>query len=528
MWCWMQANRRVARIASAIGAFAFSLVGTTALAQVPLASQAPLSAIDWLNDPVDTPIINPTRPVEPPTSGGASVPTVDVTPLGAPTADAVGLLSSQATGLPADLWRHSDAATLADLMRAQRLQALPSMQALFYTLLLTEAEAPPTKAGAPSLLTARLDALMHLGAVEAVQAMLDASGATSPALFKRWFNATLMTGDEDRACRQLQTTPYLSPSQAARVFCTARTGDWRTAALTLETSNALGLIDPQERALLNLFLDPELFEGDPLPHPPVRPTPLVFRLREAVGEALPTAPLPRAFAVSDLRGTAGWKARIEAAERLAQTGALSPNRLLGIYSERLPAASGGLWDRVDAVQRFDIALRARDPSAVANTLPRAVQAMQLARLEVPFAKIYAEDLISLPLSGAVAETAYHTALLSPDYEAAALKMGDVLPQSAFLTALAKGQPGSAPAQTALERYVAEGFATLALPAQFQADMAERRLGEVILRAMLLFQRAVAGEVKELPVALATFRALGLEDTARRAALHILILERGTL
>ncbi|MEC7963813.1 MAG: hypothetical protein VX201_11110, partial [Pseudomonadota bacterium] len=74
--------------------------------------------------------------------------------------------------------------------------------------------------------------------------------------------------------------------------------------------------------------------------------------------------------------------------------------------------------------------------------------------------------------------------------------------------------------------IVQGFAGLALPEVFAPDMADRRLGEVILRAMLLYQRAIAGEIRELPIALATFRAVGLEDTARQAALQALLLERG--
>ncbi|WP_239195251.1 hypothetical protein [Thalassobius sp. Cn5-15] len=492
---------------------------------LPAIAQAPLSAIDWLNDPVTAPVVDPTHTLEPPVSTGALAPNVSVTTLGASTAEAVGLLSSRVTGLPADLWQHSDAQGLNALLTKQQLTTLPAIQALFYTLLLAEAEAPFAATDKASFLNGRLDALLSLGAVEAVQALLDRAGTTTPDRFARWFDATLLTGDEDRACEALRDAPNLSPSYAARVYCTARRGDWTTAALTLSTGTVLGLITPQERALLDLFLDPELFEGAPLPHPPVRPSPLIFRLQEAVGEPLPTAPLPRAFAVSDLRGTSGWKARIEAAERLAQTGALAPNRLHGIYSERLPAASGGLWDRVDAVQRFDLALKARDPAAIATTLPRAVQAMRVAQLEVAFAKIYAKDLMTVPLTGAAADLAYHTALLSPHYEVAAQQLGADRPQSAFLTALAKGQPASVPTHHPVERKIIEGFNSTALPPLFATEIAERRLGEVILQAMRLYQRAIAGELAELPRALATFRALGLEDTARQAALQFLLLER---
>lgn len=508
--------------ASAFGLVTAMLAGSMG----PVAAQAPLSAIDWLSDTAIAPLIDPNRQAEPPVANSATRPNVDVQPLGAVQNDAVGLLPSNVTGLPQTLWQTSATSDLVDLIAAQKLSALPAMQSLFYTLMLAEAEAPADSTDQSLLLQARLDALLDLGAVEAVQALLDRTGTGDAALFSRWFDATLLTGDEDLACAKLMRTPHLAPSYAARVFCTARTGDWSTAALTLATGQAIGLVNAQEMALLQLFLDPELFEDDPLPHPPVRPTPLVFRLREAVGEALPTTPLPRAFAVADLRGTVGWKSKIDAAERLAQTGALAPNRLLGIYSERLPAASGGIWDRIDAVQRFDIALKARDPGAISRTLPKAVAAMRVARLEVVFAKLYARDLIEIPLRDEAAALALHVALLSPDYETAANQLGATPPADAFLTALAQGEPGKVQTADPLQRAIVEGFAATAVPDVFAQDIADGRLGEVILRAMLLYQRAMAGEWKELPVALATFRALGLEDTARQAALQALLLRRG--
>ncbi|SEP56795.1 hypothetical protein [Thalassovita taeanensis] len=493
----------------------------------------PLSAIDWLNDPALAPVVQHAAPqtgatqAEPPVTDTATSPSVDVSTLDQPAPDSVGLLSSSMTGLPVTLWQSSQAGELADLLRAQKVDDLPAMQSLLYTLLLTEAEAPQGSGPSSRFLLARLDSLMALGAVEPVQALLDRAGATTPALFSRWFDATLLTGDEDQACAALMRAPHLAPSYAARVFCTARSGDWMTAALTLDTARVLGFVSTQEDALLSRFLDSDLFEAEPLPHPPVRPSPLIFRLREAIGEPMPTAPLPRAFAVADLRGTVGWKAKIEAAERLARTAALADNRLLGIYSERLPAASGGIWDRVEAVQRFDTAIKAGDPGAAARVLPQVWVAMQAARLEAPFARLFADALLRLPLTGAAAETAYRIALLSPGYEAAAKAKGASLPQMAFLTSLAQGQPLSPSASpTATERAIQDAFASTVAPATFARDLQDGKLGEVILRAMLLYQQAVRGETKELVPALSTFRALGLEDMARQAALQILLLMRG--
>lgn len=479
----------------------------------------PLSAIDWLNDPV--PVIQPLPGAgDPPVTGGVVLPVVDVSPLGEASADSVGLLPSSVTGLPASLWQHSDAGQIRALMKAQKLTDLPAMQSLFYTLLLAEAEPPMNLEADGDFVAARLDHLLALGAVEPAQALVQRAGPSSKPLFKRWFDATLLSGDEEAACTQLVRTPGLSPSQAALIFCTARRGDWRAAALMLNTALALQTLPSQEAALLQHFLEPELYEEEPLPLPPVRPSPLVFRLWEALGEPLPTAPLPRAFAVADLRDITGWKARIEAAERLAQTSALPENRLLGIYSEREPAASGGIWDRVDAIQRLDRALAERDTRDVTRALPNAWRAMQAARLEVPFARLFGAQLGQMPLTGPAAELARDIALLSPDYERSAQG-----PDPDFAQTLAMGRPASRLSRSPMEQAIVKGFAAPDLPDDQAMRLTQGRLGEAILDAMRLYENAMRGETKDLVTALATFRHLGLEDTARQAALQALLLTR---
>lgn len=493
-----------------------SLWGQSASAQ----TGPPLSAIDWLNDPV--PVIQPLPGAgDPATIGGVTTPVVDVTPLGEPSADSVGLLPSSVTGLPPSLWQNSQSQRVLSLIKAQKLTDLPAMQSLFYTLLLAEAEPPVGLPMDGAFLSARLDHLLALGAVEPAQALVQRAGPTSKVLFRRWFDATLLTGDEDTACADLVRAPGLAPSEAAHIFCTARMGDWRAAALMLNTGLALNSLPSQEAALLQQFLDPDAFEGEALPLPPVRPSPLVFRLWEALGEPLPTASLPRAFAVADLRDIVGWKARIEAAERLAQTAALPENRLLGIYFERKPAASGGIWDRVEVVQRLDAALSQQDANAVARILPSAWRAMQAARLEVPFARLYATQLIQLRLTGDAARLARNIALLSPDYELVAQRKSE----GDFLESLALGQADLRLARSAIEQAIAAGFSAPTLPDNLTIALSQARVGEVILEAMLLYENAMHGETKDLTTALAAFRQLGLEDTARQAALQALLLTR---
>jgi capsule polysaccharide export protein KpsE/RkpR len=63
-----------------------------------------------------------------------------------------------------------------------------------------------------------------------------------------------------------------------------------------------------------------------------------------------------------------------------------------------------------------------------------------------------------------------------------------------------------------------------MPDILRAQIDQGRLGEVILRGMSLFASGAEGNGQDLVDALATFRALGLEDTARQAALQLAILD----
>ena len=321
-------------------------------------AQEPLSAIDWLDEPVSVSVAAPLAvPLNaPPVADGVAVPHVTVMPLDAQQSDSVGLLPGSTTGLPTTLWQASTTDRLSAQLSNLPATPLPATQALYYTLLLAEADAPADAGTDARFLKARLDALSKFGAVDPALALMERAGPETEPLFDRWLDLSLLAGAEDAPCAALAKRPSLSPRYSARIFCTARAGDWQTAALTYETAQALGLLTPLHADLLAQFLDPETIDNGPALAPPPEMTPLTFRLYEAMGRPLPTGGLPRAYAMADLRPTAGWKARLEAAERLAQAGALPSNRLLGLYTERKPAASGGVWDRVAAIQDFDRAL----------------------------------------------------------------------------------------------------------------------------------------------------------------------------
>jgi len=492
------------------------------------AQDAPLSAIGWLDQARPSGLPGPVL-LEPPVADQALRPEIEVSPL-EELAPPLGLVPPNVTGLPVDLWHGSDARQLARLIAEAPVLGSPAMQALFYTLLLAEKRPPAGAAGpeAEALLLAQIDRLIDLGATDPALALSELAGPLrSEALFRRWFDTTLLTGEEDDSCAALRAQPYLAPGYPALIFCTVRAGDWQTAALTLETAHALDLLPPLQLALLDRFLSPEIFEGAPPLPAPDDPDPLTFRLYEAIGERLPSTGLPRAFANADLRDLAGWKAQIEAAERLTRIGALNPNKLLGLYTERAPAASGGVWDRVAAVQRFDTALNTGSAEAVAKTLPTVWAQIRDAGLEVPFAQLFADRLTAVPPEDpAAAALAWRIRLLSSGYETAARRPPEQTREAAFLAALARGAPEDAPALDGRARAIADGFAATAQPPQeLRQALDAGRLGEVILRTIVLFDSGARGNSADLTAALATLRAIGLEDTARRAGLQLMLIGR---
>lgn len=486
---------------------------------------APLSAIDWLSQSVEGSITLPEKPRlhEQPVTQNATPPVVTVTTLDGPSPDPVGLLPADVTGLPRTLWSLSQETTLVALVQAEQIETLPAIQDFLTVLMLAEAD-PPLGAGADgALFFARVDKLLDLAALEPAQAMLEQAELDQPDIFRRWFDIALLTGSEDHACDIMQAHPAVAPTYPARIFCLARNGDWPAAALTLNTHRVLGDVTPAEEALLSRFLDVELFEGDPALPPPSRVSPLLFRMREAIGEGLTTSGLPLAFAHADLRTTTGWKAQIEAAERLSRHNAISPNVLHRTYMARTPAASGGVWDRAKALQIFDRAVQNGDPDIISAAIIPAWEAMQNARLEVAFAALYANQLREFELTQDAANIAFHMGLLSNDYETIALAP----PPGAdpFLIALARGIPAEAPANTARARAIQRAFTDAVPPAVLQTLVNNGQLGEALLRAVAQFNAGLGGDFNAVTEALALLRSVGLEDVARKAALQLILLDR---
>lgn len=494
----------------------------------PARAEAPLSAIDWLSESVlqGHPDSAGRETALPPPAAGTGEITVE--PLGAPSLEAVGLVSAEAAGLPRDFWAGSASTTLTAAIAALPDDTLPALRELSLAILLAEFDPPDDTDGLQALFIARVDRLLDFGAVEQALALIENHGADNPELFRRWFDAGLLLGREEAACNALMRRPGLEPSYPARVFCFARAGQWSTAALTLRSARALEFITADEEELLTRFLDPELYDHDTsLPQFDL-PSPLIWRLLEALGEAPPTRLLPPAFAHAELRGNAPWRNQIEAAERLARLGALPPNQLLGLYTARRPAASGGVWDRAAVVQRLDRAIEAGDGPAISAALTQAWQQLAEVELEGALARFFADSLLSQDLDAPARALAFRMALLTPDSVKIAQDHDPADTSEAALRALALGAPLPANAfnaRTGLAEALRDGLAGDA-PDGPAARLQERgETGAAVLGAITRLQDGAAGDLHGVAEGLAVLVRAGLADQARRVALQLLLLDR---
>ncbi|WP_435258880.1 hypothetical protein ACSBLW_03660 [Thioclava sp. FR2] len=458
-------------------------------------------------------------------SDGALPESVSVSALDAPSPDAAGLFAATVTGLPADLWGMGLESEIIGKIAEGGSEPLPALQGVLMMLLLAEASPPSDSSRSGKLLMARADKLLDIGALDQAEALINASGIMNAELFRRAFDIALLTGHEDQGCEKMQAVPNLAPTFQARIFCLARSGDWNAAALTLRTAQALGQITEEEDRLLSRFLDPDLFEGEADLPVPSRITPLNWRLFEAIGEPFPTHSLPVAFSHAELMETAGWKSQIEAAERLARVGAIPPNRLLGLYSERSPAASGGVWDRVDAIQQLEAALASGKSEDISRHLKSAWEAMSDAELEVPFALLFSDSLAKVVLTGEADRIAFEIGLLSGKYESVAKGRNAAEPQEKFLIAIATGNLIDAVPQDSLQRAIAPAFLSESLGPEYQELLDQRRLGEGILLAIQQIAKGLQGQLELVTSGLTFLRHVGMEDAARRTALQLVLLER---
>ena len=503
-------------------------------AALPGRAAEPRSAIPWLSQSIEI-AATPAPPSRPRPGAAPDDGTIRVTPLGRVNRDAVGLLPPDRTGFARALWGPEPAPAVRQLILAHPDQGVPAARALFQRMLLAEADPPQGPAADASVLIARIDRLLEIGALEEAGALIELAGPDTPELFRRWFDVGLLLDEAEAPCAALRQNPSLSPTLPARVFCLARGGDWNAAEITLTLGEGVGSIPGEDRDLLARFLDPVLFEGEPEPPVPEPLTALDFLMREAVALPRPAGPLPLAFLHADLGEHVPMRTRIDAAERLALSGAIGHAPLFAAYRAGAPAASGGLWDRAQAVQALDAAIGSAAPADLARALLAADTALAERGLRVALAEAYGPRLATLDATSLPenARTALVELLLLAGLTAEARAAAGPAPGPRIETLVAiAGGGGAAPAAKPddLTAAALEGLA-----AETPADDREARLalmlaggrqGQALIEALALVGAGPAVDPQALRAALLTLRLAGQADGARAIALQTLLTGAG--
>lgn len=514
-----------------------SVVLTLGLAGPALASP-PLAASDWLSGSIQQPgTVSSWRPGDPrpkevqqktrkDLAASGAIEPVGVTRLGEGNPDGKGTVSPRAAGLPANLWGDSDSATLARLVNASSPR-LPALRRLKRRLLAAQLQPPRATAGDEGkLFLARVDKLLDMGATGAARELLRTAGPADPARFRRLFDIALLSGDQTEACDIMDRTPGVAPSFPARIFCLALGGDWAAAALVYHGAEGLGQIDAPMAALLARYLDDGYADqADELP-PPAVVTPLKLRLHDAIGQPLPSTNLPLAFALADLDQNSGWKARLDAAERLARAGAIPASQLRTIYVEQRPAASGGVWDRASAIQTLDAALLAKDVTQVATSLPAAFDSLVAAGLGPALADMVGAQVGAMPLSGRAGQIGLWLALQSGQWQVVQTPPDDAAPFDLWLLDFASGLAAATPPQAPgadRAKLLLDAFqADRALAQRAAEQIGGNRRGEAMLDAIADADAGLDGDLPRAAQGLRTLRALGQGEIARQSAVELIL------
>jgi hypothetical protein len=146
-------------------------------------------------------------------------------------------------------------------------------------------------------------------------------------------------------------------------------------------------------------------------------------------------------------------------------------------------------------------------------------------LEVPFAKYYGDRLAGRSYTKAAAKTAFKVALLSDGFESSARSLVATNDRQVFLKGLALGDVTGLTPPGTLGQAIADAFEQPMPDGRLHDLLIEKRLGEAILRAMLLLKDESLADPGDVRAALSAFRAVGLEQEARRIAIQLLLLER---
>ncbi len=481
----------------------------------PLTAQPPLSAIDWLSKENSK---SQRSIVEVKNADVENTNDIKVSTLTSNQYEAVGLLPIYVTGIPSTIWRNSSFEDLEYSFNKLPTFTYAPIQELVYSLLLAEARPPSNEPMRYAFLETRLNKLLNYGAVDPAIALIERASPVPERMIPQLFDISLLSSNNFPVCDQIFQNTTNKDLQAELIYCYARKGDWLTAHLILKAEEVLGDLTDREVSLLDRYLEVD-FDVNlrALLPPPELITPLEYRLYEAIGEPIPAEYLPIKYSQSDLSGENGWRAQVIAAERLSSTGAIPENQILGIYTVHLPGVSGGMWERVKVVNNLDIALDSEEDFE--EYFLEAWKVFKQTDQLAVFAKLFGLRVFEKNLTPKSKKIVADLLLLTNNF-----KITEGYWNSTDIRfGLTTGDFSKVKVSNETEKIILTVFTEPSLPFLVEQKLNQGKLGEVILNALLQFEMGIEGSLKDFSESLSTLNLIGLETTARRAALTHLVL-----
>jgi hypothetical protein len=454
-----------------------------------------------------------------------ALPEIEVTKLDDVPRSSVGLLPPTVTGFPASMWKESQADDLVRLLRELGSPTSPAAQKLLFQMLLAEAEAPLSLDDTEEFLSERISILISSGAIDPAIALLERASPLPPQLVPKLFEASLLGSQYEPACKQVLELGANYKNDAGRIYCHALEGDWLTASLIYNTSKALDSIETSTLVLLGEFLEIDEATQKIFPTPEINLSPLDFKLYETLGYHIVREDLANAFIFSDLSGENGWYAQLTAAEKLAEYGVIDANRFLGIFTAYEPPSSFGIWERVSAIQRLDKALASSDSTKeVELALRNAWQLFRFTANSSIFAEIFTPRLLETKLTPNSEIMAIKIGMLSSNYNNIISNPLAINALEPIIFAFTNREVQFVKPKNTLEKTLLDAFYRPRVPSYVRLQLADGKLGEVILNALIQLERGISGDMQDLLESISTLRHVGLERVSQRTALWLILSE----
>ncbi len=377
------------------------------------------------------------RPAEPAASGDDIIrPLGDSGASAVERGDLTPVMAADGSGLPYELWRGLDVATLSRLIAEIDIPPRsPALHRLWLRLITTNVTPPDGGVTDQQFLALRLEILYRSGLLEDAAKALAAAAPGDPILAILAARNEIGLGAQDRACETARTDgapaqlpkPLMADAALISGFCAAVAGDAPGAGLAAELAREAGVTEsPGLQAL-----DAISMGAKPQVAPAAELALLDYRLIEAAGGAIDTAQVLKHAKASLLAALAVDPqvepgVRLAAAEAAANVNAISAQQLADIYRAQ-PSTGTVISDAAgtDTPQRRAALFVAIDNESTPQKKVRLIRAfldeahragfyLTGLRMMAP-----ASDLvIAAPEIGWYAETGIEVALAAANYDKA--------------------------------------------------------------------------------------------------------------